>query len=596
MKKRLEANAPASASAKKTLASPSTPTSTNNGSSRSSSSEEEDTPKKSQPTKRNTRASTTGREEKKGHQPATKPAPGRTAGKGDFKSTLVISSGSETEEEGEGDNEDEDKEEEASTAPPLVEPAAKKKRSARGASKTSSVDEDEESGQEELLQASASKSTSSTKSAGIPSTQLPSKLHMRVLTSPTKALPTLRIQSSPTKKSSDGTITSGTKETFFVLGVSNTPIGKEATAVDRHGTITQIKVWTRDDKGQFTVEMIMQFVTATNLPKAKPSNYGTYRTVSSTTTVTKAEDKDRFDAGHLIYTQRPKPSAKVASPFIIYAELLSGGCESVPPKVPNFRGILRADGVTADVFGWMEADRAALLNQINKTHSSDKNPLFMLGLATITPSRQNDGFYEIKMGSSVVVGGKRFFKKALPSLHNPVMASQEANNDPLTAKDDSYPQMTIYKTIDEIQKQPEHKTLYVKACIVVKEAGSNLTVPICSEPDCFNQCGYDSDIGPFTCNNHGVVQPIVISRPTATVYLKTQDNRHEHTDKDITINCTIAKGQEAVYLGLTLESLLEDDIDVDKVRENLQGQRFQCTLAISKTSITAIRLQKAHSD
>jgi hypothetical protein len=218
----------------------------------------------------------------------------------------------------------------------------------------------------------------------------------------------------------------------------------------------------------------------------------------------------------------------------------------------------------------------------------------MLGLATSHMSRQHDGFYELKMSSSVVVGGKDYFKKALPSLYNPVMASRDANNDPLTAKDDSYPQITVYAAIDEIQNKPEHKTYYIKACVEIKEAGGNLTVPICSTPDCSNQCGYETDIGPFTCNDHGVVTPLVISRPTATVYIKTQDNRHDHKDKDLTINCTIAKGQEAVYLGLTLDSLLDDDIDVDKVRDNLQGQRFQCTLAISKTSITAIRLQKAH--
>jgi hypothetical protein len=184
------------------------------------------------------------------------------------------------------------------------------------------------------------------------------------------------------------------------------------------------------------------------------------------------------------------------------------------------------------------------------------------------------------------------FPQKNPLADNPFMLTRA--DDPNTDKDDSVPRLTIFAAIDSVHKQPDYKTLYIKTCIEIAEAGGSLTVPICSTQDCYNQCGYDSDIGPFTCNDHGIVTPHVISRPTAKVVIKTQDNRHDHKDEDITINCTIAKGQEAVYLGMTLDGLMENNIDVDKVRDNLKGQRFHCTLAISRTAITAIRLQRDH--
>ena len=68
------------------------------------------------------------------------------------------------------------------------------------------------------------------------------------------------------------------------------------------------------------------------------------------------------------------------------------------------------------------------------------------------------------------------------------MLSRVTNNNPLTNKDDTNSRITVYAAVDEIHNHLEHKTL------------------------------------------------------------RTQDNRHNHLDEDLTINCTIAKGQEAVYL------------------------------------------------
>ena len=164
-------------------------------------------------------------------------------------------------------------------------------------------------------------------------------------------------------------------------------------------------------------------------------------------------------------------------------------------------------------------------------------------------------------------------------------------------KDDCFPRMTVFEAFRKIKTGPEKTSLFLKATIEIEEAGSNLTVPICNYQDCYLQCGYESDFGPFTCNDHGLVEtPNITSRPTASVHLRTQDNRHDCADKDLVLTCTIAKNQEEVYLGMTLDALQEDDIDVDAIRDGLKGHRFNCTLIISKNQITAVRLQKAYTN
>jgi hypothetical protein len=312
--------------------------------------------------------------------------------------------------------------------------------------------------------------------------------------------------------------------------------------------------------------------------------------------VKQAEDDDHFNVDEVLQKLIKKPdySSRPGTPFFVFAEIHTGEIEQIPGqgKAPNFRGTVRYKGTIADAFGWMPKEVSDKIVAANNT--PDKTT-YILGHAVRQDSRMNNGFYELKMSSNSIVGDGAYFKKIFPGLHKDFMHQQSLHSNPDNDKDDSYPKLTVYAALTKIHTEPEQKTFFVKSSITIVEAGSNLTVPICSRPNCTLQCGYTSDTGPFTCNEHGEVEPEIISRPHAMVELKIENNRHGSEDEDTTIECTIAKNQEATYLGLSLDNLQNDDIDVDSIREILVGQRFMCTLVISKTNTTVIRLQKDYN-
>jgi hypothetical protein len=402
---------------------------------------------------------------------------------------------------------------------------------------------------------------------------------------------TMRVATSPTKRRSEAPPTSATSETLFVLGGSTNMWGTELETVDARGNIAVLKIWKKSDKNQFKVSMGMTFIEVDKLAGVTISKYGSQRTVTNKTTATEASTANHFNVGATLWPllRKPDHNVNIGAPFLVYAELKTAEIETVlGTKAPNFRGTIQSSGVAADVFGWMPDH---VLDKVSVGTGPTKK-CYVLAEAVRQQNRMDTKYYDLRLSSNAVVGDEAFFRGHLPSLHEHF----ERNLDlPGLPRDDCYPRTTVYDALRKIGTDPENSTIFVKAKIEIEEAGSNLTVPICSEPDCPLQCGYESDTGPFTCNDHGIVDPHVVSRPTATINVRTQDNHHNHTDKDLALTCTIAKNQEEVYLGMTLDSLQEDDIDVDAIRDGLKGQRFNCTLIISQNSITAIRLRKDYA-
>jgi hypothetical protein len=372
----------------------------------------------------------------------------------------------------------------------------------------------------------------------------------------------------------------------------------DLVAVDSNSVVHELKVWKKGDKGIFNTSTTMKHIEVDNLAVPTTTKYGSHRVVTSKTTATTPSEGNCFDIDTALKTALLKHTTLIEDdvPFLMYGRLKTAELDDVQgTKAPNFRGTVQANGIISDTYGWMPDNNVRVINKCNSTQGVPNTPIFVLSLMTRQRNRQNEDYYNFKMHSNAVFGDDTYFRNKIPAVHENFMRDYTATDTPALLKDDCYPRMTVYTALRKINTEPENTSIFLKGTFEVVEAGSNLTVPICGEQDCGLQCGYESDVGPFTCKDHGVVEPHIISRPTASIVLRTQDNRHEHTDRDVTVSCTIAKHQEEVYLGMTLDALQEELVDVDCIRDCLKGQRFHCTLIISKNTITAARLQKDYT-
>jgi hypothetical protein len=408
-----------------------------------------------------------------------------------------------------------------------------------------------------------------------------------------------RFQTSPTKKKDSAPEGDLPTETLYILGINTNQWVKEVTAVDNYGEIMSIRVWHQQDSNQFTLGMQGTFVEVASLARPTTSNkYGPQRQATLKTTVKKAAKKNHFDVGKVIFPAIRKPDFDLGmgAPFMIYGGINNATAENDGSKAPNFRGTFQSGGVIADIFGWIKGDNVQMIrDKTARTGSFDK-PLYVLTLATRTKKYGDPThrFYGLQTASTALFGDEAFFADKFSYLHTEFLKTEADFNTPGAIRDDSYPSITIFAVI-KLQPTLADKSHYVKTTIEIQEAGANLTVPLCSQQGCSIQCEYDTDAGPFTCKTHGDIEnPVVASRCTATVVIKTQDNRHAHTDEDILIACTMGMGQEEVYLGMTLDDL-QEELDVDEIREGLKGKRFSCTLIVNKKNITAVHLREINT-
>jgi hypothetical protein len=409
-----------------------------------------------------------------------------------------------------------------------------------------------------------------------------------------------RFHSSPTKRRENAPAPSATSETVFILAASKNGWCQNFMSIDRFGVRVTLKLWNKVQNAKLHMGHVGKFIEIDKLPVATNSaKWGGSRQLTIKTTVTQAAEENHFDVSDLLLPSIRKPDHDLAmgTAFLLYASIKMAEIENHPSnKAPNFRGTVQSGGVLADTYGWMGAD---ILDTIGKATTRAGNvvkPLYVLADVVRVNAFGAPGYYELKMSSEALLGDADYMAAKMPALHTAYLLADANYNTPGAIKDDTFPRITAWEAAKKIQSDAENASLFVKATIEIMEAGAALTVPTCSTPDCSLQCEYDNDEGPFTCNDHGdITDPVVTCRCTATIVVKTQDNRHGFADTDLVLSCTIGKNQEEVYLGMTLEQL-QDEIDVDAIRDGLKGQRFTCTLIISKKNITAVRLQKCYTN
>jgi hypothetical protein len=447
-----------------------------------------------------------------------------------------------------------------------------------------------------------------------PSAQIPRR--SRVQESPTKSVvpvPAIsplpanrrRVHLSPTKALSRPSLVAGqpeTAETLYILGTSLRVGSMSVLAYDSSLAPHNIHIWNAGSRNEFVSGTELLHVTVKNLKQpVSNAQYGAQRTVTGNVTVAPAPASSKFDLQPLLLSTPKSPAYEPpdGSAYVAFFEMETAEVSDRSPaqsRAPNLRATVYGDGVAADVVGWVTPDQAKWLQE-HVPSQRDKSVkvgrrVYVLGSFIRMASRQLN-YYELKLhGCSCFKLGK-FWNDQFPELLQQFVRAKNARVG--LFRDDCFPKITVFKALAALSLSLEHqqgaKTEYIVSTFVVTDTGGALTLPLCNRPDCSIQCNFNSAEGPFTCVDHGEVEPDIVSRPTATILLKTSDNRHTHTDKDTTVECTIGAGQEAAYLGMTLEDLDKED-DVDLIRVGQVGKRFRCTLAISKNNIAAINLKR----
>lgn len=414
------------------------------------------------------------------------------------------------------------------------------------------------------------------------------KQRMRIAKSPTKAPSTKRAPRNGTKRQPVSV------EKYFVLGTHTDLHSINAVGISQHSGFSIFKQWTKSGSTlptEIKMEHQLQYVDFNDVPKEVTTAFGKQRCLAKVSTVTPpaATDDAWCAADSILSLLHPPDHQETSEPFLLFAKFSTGEVEETKgSKAPNLRGTVESHGVRADLFGWINQAKTTTLSKLDGPHPVS---VFVLALVTRTKSR-NDGFYELKLNSSCVIETEAYFKKHL----GPVLVKFNLDHTKTgpDIKDDSYPLMTVFDAFSNISTAADCNTYFVRATIEVVEAGCALTSPGCGQPGCSRECEltvataeYD-DI--YTCPLHGAVEPVLISRPDATIIVKKENNRHGFKDEDKTVECTIAKDQELEFIGMTLDELQAEDIDVDSIRDSLIGKQFRCTLAISEYQTVALRL------
>jgi hypothetical protein len=409
----------------------------------------------------------------------------------------------------------------------------------------------------------------------------------------------MRIAISPTKKASlkKKVMRGGRKpvsvEPYFILGTHTDLHSVNAIAVTQHHGVSVFKEWAKSGATaprELKPDYQMQFMDFNDVPAEISTAFGKQRALAKVSTVTTpAQSSETWCAAKAICSLlKPPDFNEAAEPFLLFAKFCTAETEDTKgSKAPNLRGTVESCGVRSDVFGWIDHVKAKI---ISKLAGPDSPALYLLTLVTRVQSR-NAGYYELKLNSSCVIETEAYFEKHFSLLLTKFVSDHTKTGPDI--KDDVYPVSTVFDVFANIATQGAAHTHFVRATIEVVEAGSALTSPGCGQPGCSKECtveATESDEVTYTCELHGDVDPELISRPDATIIIKTQNNRHGFKDEDLTLECVIAKGQQEEFIGMTLDGLQEDGIKVDEIRDSLVGRQFRCTLAISEYQTVALRL------
>jgi hypothetical protein len=409
--------------------------------------------------------------------------------------------------------------------------------------------------------------------------------------------PLKRVKSSPTKEPvrtmQRAHASLASTRTLYVLGTTTRPLFKTLVAFDEDLLPYNLLLWDTADRGQFVHGMKAASFQVANLPAAKSSRYGTQHIVDGNVTFSKPSKRNIVDLDTPLSLDLKSLNYVGANgkPHLAFFQIRTADIDDRPNnKAPNVRMVVYADGFLADAISWASPEDVAYLkSKVSSCYDPAAAGVYALTQVSYVVSR-HAGYYELKTVGPAMFGDRFYFKHHFPKVYKEFSVRRASHGGEL--QDTTFPKVTAFKALADTQFQTSDKPTFVAGVtLVIQGTGSELTIPICPTRDCGLMCGYPSETGPFTCADHGEVDPMIVSRPTATALIRVEDNRSVHTDRDYPLSFTVASGQEETYLNMTLEELHED-FDVDKVRSQLVGQRFLCTLCISKSNVTATQMRR----
>jgi hypothetical protein len=416
-------------------------------------------------------------------------------------------------------------------------------------------------------------------------------------TSKMKTSPLKRVKSSPTKEPvrtmQRAQASPASTRTLYVLGTTKRPLFTSLLGFDADLLAYNLLMWDTVDRGQFMHGMKADSFEIANLPAATSSRYGSQHIVDGNVTFSKPSKHNIIDLDTPL-SLNIKPLNYLGGngkPYLAFFKVHTADIDDRPNnKAPNVRLVVYADGLIADAISWASTEDVTYLkSKVTPCYDPTAASVYALTQVSNMPSR-HAGYHELKLVGPAMYGDRSYFKNRFPKLFKEFTARRASHGGEI--QDTTFPKITAFKAMADTQFQTSDKPTYVSGVtIVIQSTGSELTIPLCPVQDCGLMCGYPCETGPFTCADHGEVDPMVVSRPTATALIRVQDNRSVHTDRDYPLSFTVASGQEETYLNMTLEELHED-FDVDKVRSQLVGQLFLCTLCISKSNVTATQLRR----